>query len=199
MTELATDPFGGAIGTGDVITGYYTFDSATADVQAGTDLGSYIWNGSPYGVHVDIGSYSFDYDDATQIMVRNNCGHGSIDPVTGCGPVEQKDTFQVISLEQVTTDITNVFYQYLIDDTLIAFSDDSLPLTTPSLSDFTRTDGTIVSRDESDFRSPIYNYWIDYDLTSLSLRTASVPEPYSLLLMGIGLAGLGFTRKRKQT
>lgn len=194
-TDLATDPFGGTIGIGSSITGYYTFDTAAPDNNPGTGFGNYYWPGGSYTVHAEIGSHTFDYNDALQILVENDCGYGAIDPTTGCGPVNQVDLYQVHGGETVSSDITNQFLMFLVDDNLNALNSDSLLLTPPPLSAFTRTDGTLTSREDDPYGGlGIYRYWIDYDLTSLTMR--SVPEPATLALLGAGLVGLGFARRK---
>ena len=190
FTDLPSDPFGGTIAVGDTVTGYYTFDLDETDLEPGTGIGSYLWLGAtPLGAHAEINGNSFDYENLL-IQVYNNCGSGTPDPTTGCGPISPLDYYEVTGGHSVSSDVIDSVSLQYTDNTATALSNDSLLNAPPSLGDFDQAVGQILYEEIGVFGNTT-DYSIGFNLTA-------VPVPAALPLLLSGIAGLGLiSRKRK--
>ncbi len=70
------------------------------------------------------------------------------------------------------------------------------PFLDPQLLDFTITSADFYTVVVWDFASSI-GAPFDYQITLTGANPSSIPEPASLALIGLGLAGIGFSRKKK--
>ena len=65
----------GEIAPGDVITGSYTYNPKTKDINPLREFGAYPHNQTPYGIQLNLGSFSVQTDPANvdfQIAISNN-------------------------------------------------------------------------------------------------------------------------------
>jgi hypothetical protein len=183
VIDSVFDPTGaldGSVASGTPFTGRYTFESTAPDDDSFARLGIYDSTGAPYGMSVEIGSYSFWSN-----------------PVSGTVGIEVSDSrpydgYQVsTSIDVLSSDpsLGLVSFGFQFDDLGFdpaergdVWSSDALPLGAPGLSQFGPAFftvgmeiGTILGR-----------------VTSLT----AVPEATTASLVAVGLAGIACSRRR---
>ena len=177
----------GTFSSGQLVSGSYTFESTAPDVDPGSAI---------FGTYENVSSYSFSIAAASY--------SGSASPGTGtqsaritAGNGESgSDTYRVVAFEPVETvsgaDVGGLSLisaiLFMSDPTETAFSDDSLPLTPPSLGDFA------VGEFILGFSDGQTNADLVSTLTSLRIRPTGVPEPGAFALLTVGLLGIGVAR-----
>jgi len=165
----------GKINVGDTITGYYTYESTTADIEPSIYIGRYEHFSSPSGINLSAGGYVFktDPDSVDFVVSVGNAG----------GPYSD-DNYLIRSYNNLHLSngaiIEHISWQ-LDDYTGTALSNDSLPLTAPVLSDWQFNHLRIQGE-----KSNLFN--INAHVTS------AVPEPATILLIGLGAI---FLRRNK--
>jgi len=174
------DPFGGAIDFGTSMSGVYTFDTTAVDLITSSDnVGVYSFNGSPYGMTIDIGGVIFDTSETLTISVANDiAGVDQYTVLAQQGTPGGLDDFLSMEL-------------FLEDWTGTAFSNDDLLLDASVLDDFIVRD--FFMEGVQTIAGTTYQFQVQ-GITD----TFTVPEPTPILLIGIGLAGLSLTRRRQK-
>jgi hypothetical protein len=163
--------FGGSIGSGDLITGTYTYDPATQDSEPSDPaVGLYHHNTAPAGISLTIGGFTFTTDPSSvnfDIRIEDNYLLG-----------EDRYWLQSHSNLDLTGGVGVGFISWqLADHTGTPLSDDSLPLREPDLSgwDTTFPGGNWIYIEGSETRT----FAIGGSVTSVLI----VPEPITILLL----------------
>jgi len=168
------------INVGDIITGTYTYDTSTPDLDPRINVGCYRQYEPPCGVSLNVGGFVFrtDPDNVDFLFeIRNNFR-------------ALYDRYKLISENNLplpnSTQILYIRFS-LIDDSMNALPDeagDALPTTAPVLDDWLigAYNLTVVCRGAPGayFKGRL---------------TSAIPEPATILLLAFG--GLALLRKRK--
>jgi len=123
---------GGAIKTGDKITGKYIYDSGLADSNPDPNIGEYIYTSSSFGFEVKAGGFVFKTNPSNVYFgfeISNNYDATYYQ-------LDRCDVFSVYNMPLSNGLVVNSFIFRLNDFTQTALSNDALPTTAPVLSDW---------------------------------------------------------------
>ena len=160
--------FGGAIQSGDIITGYYTYDSDTSDTNPSTTVADYWQTSIASEFMLSVKGLEFRTDASNPNFLLEIVNDNTVGGL--------HDAYGVVSYENVVLTggtIVEVIYIGMTDYTATALLDTSLPIDAPTLSDWEVKELCIET-------SRVFR--IDASLTSIEL----VPEPASIFLIAIG-------------
>jgi len=157
----------GQILPGNIITGYYTYESTTPDTNPLTNVGDYWHDSSPFGIFLSVGDFNFETDlsnvDFLVEIVNNNAGI---------------DAYIIHSYNNLSISegklVDHISWQ-LQDSTCDAFSNEYLPLIPPVLSEWDFNHLRIQGDKSNQFN-------INAHVTS------AIPEPSTALLLIFGAA-----------
>lgn len=170
------DTFGGSVGIGTTFTGFYTFESTSTDSSpADSQYGGYHSVLLPYGMEATIGGNTVSGLSSDMLIDVQNFPGG--------------DSYTAVALDLGFQSLGI----HLSGGSSSVFDNDSLPLSPPNIADFAEAQFSYVVTDPF---GPVILSVIG-TLTELTL-VSTIPEPTSLALMGLGLIGLGFARRKKQ-
>ncbi len=167
----------GNIKVGDIITGFYSYDSSTPDRNPSPAVGHYWHYDTPAGISLSVGGFNFQSDSGN---VQFLIGVGNDGP-------SGNDVYWLTSYENLAlangTLVDSIGWQ-LEDDTGRALWSDVLLLTAPPLGDW--------QSNHLRLHGQRGGYIIDAHVTS------AIPEPETILLFGIGgvlLVGRNLVKK----
>jgi hypothetical protein len=147
VVDIVDNPNGltlGDIAPGDVITGSYTYNPKTKDINPLHEFGAYPHNQSPYGIQLNMGSFSVQTDPANvdfQIAIANNL-NGS-------------DSYSVVSFNNIGTEPgpgAGIISWGLTDPTQTALSNAALKEEAPRLSSWQSSQLEVEGRDDAFYR-----------------------------------------------
>ncbi|MHC4742866.1 MAG: PEP-CTERM sorting domain-containing protein [Planctomycetota bacterium] len=155
----------GKVQVGDIITGWYSYDSSTADSNPSEYIGMYEHYSSPYGISLSTGGFVFETDSANvdfSVSVGNAGGPYSM------------DNYRIVSRNNLSLSngapVDTISWQ-LDDPTGNALSSDALPTTAPVL---------------DDWQSNTLSFGTVREYGIFAHVTSAVPEPGTVVLLAIG-------------
>jgi hypothetical protein len=176
------DLLDGAISTGDIITGTYTYNTNTPDTNPLSTVGDYWHSQSPYGVSLSCNDLEFktDPDNVNFLMEmadNHNVGGGF-------------DKYGLISYQNIPLSGISVEYieWALIDYSMLALTEIALPSSAPNLTDWTSPSGLNIRSGKTGVNDD------QFEITAMVYLVEVVPEPATLLFL---TGGALLVRKRK--
>ena len=153
----------GQINPGDIITGYYVYESTTPDANPSLNIGRYEHSSSPFGIFLTVSGFNFQTDSTDVDFILE---------ITNDYP--PNDDYLVRSYNNIPlsngTQVDFISW-WLNDDSGEALMSTDLPITAPVLSDWPLNNLTLTS-------DRMFN--IDAHVTS------AIPEPATILILGVG-------------
>jgi hypothetical protein len=147
VVDIVDNPNGltlGDIAPGDVITGSYTYNPQTKDISPLNEFGAYPHNETPYGIQLNLGSFSVQTDPANvdfQIAIANN--------------FDGSDSYSVVSFNNVGTEPgpgAGIISWGLTDPTQTALSNAALTKKAPLVSSWQSSQLEVEGRDDAFYR-----------------------------------------------
>jgi len=156
----------GEIKPGDIISGFYIYESTTPDSSPSATIGRYEHLTPPYGIYLTVGGFDFETNTgnvAFRIDIINNGTTGGL-----------HDGYGLISYNNLPlsngTSVDTILW-WLEDTSATALSSDALPTTAPVLEDWQTNQLNI-----SGYRT--FGIW--------GHVTSAIPEPATILLLWLG-------------
>lgn len=175
----------GQLNVGDTISGSYTYESTTQDSQPlNTSVGDYWHYSSPYGIYLSGGGFTFQSNPGNisfLVEIVNNHINGGDGYLLGS--YNNQPLYAGVSVDAISWQLNDL--------SEAAVSSDALPTISPlELSDWPDTWANLTI---SGSTIPMTGNF--YDIRATVTSAEVVPEPATLLLLGLG--GLFLRRSRK--
>ena len=160
--------FHGDIAVGDTITGYYTYDLATPDLDTRTNVGDYETTSLDTSINLNVSNYVFS-SDPSDPSFWIGLSHGA---------VQGRDYHFLVSYNNLPVAGRKVEITWQISDLEgDVLLNDSLPASAPNLANWSGERNLIISGRSPD--SPD-DFYINAEILAFT------PEPATVLLVGLG-------------
>jgi len=158
----------GLISPGDIITGWYIFESTTIDTNPSSQVGDYFHYSSPYGIFLTVGGFNFETNSSDVrflLEMVNDSTSGGLHDSYGLISYNNLSLYNGTSTDEISW--------WLRDSSATALSSDALFTTAPNLDEWQSIIGLRIYGERGE-------YGIDATVTS------AVPEPTTIALLGLG-------------
>ncbi|WP_186406020.1 PEP-CTERM sorting domain-containing protein [Candidatus Accumulibacter aalborgensis] len=181
-------PWDSFFSVGDSVTGSYTFESTTPDLNAEPGIGDYL--NALIGLTISVGGTIFHSQPGYQFIYVVDNESIEISPGVYRPPM---DLYQVFSDLQPGLGYSHIRTNlYFSDSSQNIFASDALPLTFPDVSKFDYSLLQVFGFELGPYNP--HSGAVFFSITS----PAAIPEPSSILLLGSGLGMIGSAAWRRR-